>query len=224
WPLAGETVGERTYCYLIAGEAFDWLLLAERLCEELDGLIPAEECEDLLFHGRLPVDLAEADFRRHLGSAKYRAHLNFLYGVRVEEALQFEVQEEVHKERLSRVWENGHVDDEVCRRIYGATRAELLAEWRHSCHSERRGPSGAGGRSFAKESGVGQATARRTTPSEVSDALSLADLAEFTYWLFRYRLRYGEPARVASDTRKGLAALARLEARRRQGGAPLGLR
>ena len=33
-----------------------------------------------------------------------------------------------------------------------------------------------------------------------------------------------KPARVASDTRKGLAALARLEARRRQGGTALGLR
>ena len=33
----------RTYQYLIQGEAFDWLVLAERLCCELDGVIPAEE-------------------------------------------------------------------------------------------------------------------------------------------------------------------------------------
>ena len=224
WPFAGEIVGGRTYCYLVGGEAFDWLLLAERLCEELDGLIPQEQCDDLLFHGRLPAELPDEEFRRRLGAAKHRAHLNFLYGVRVEEALQFIVQEEVHKERLTRIWENGHVDDEACRRIYGATRAELLAEWRGSCHSERPGRPSAEGRNFAKESGEGQTSAHRTTPSDVSDALSLADLSEFTYWLFRYRLHHGEPARVASDTRKGLAALARLEARRRQGGAPLGLR
>ena len=31
WSLPEETVDERRYCYLIGGEAFDWLLLAERL-------------------------------------------------------------------------------------------------------------------------------------------------------------------------------------------------
>ena len=116
WPLAQEQVGDRTYSYLIGGEAFDWLLLAERLCDELEGLIPPEESEELLFCGRLPEEVTEEDFRRHLGAAKYRAHLNFLYGVRVEEALQLAVQAEVHKERLNRIWENGHVDDEVCQR------------------------------------------------------------------------------------------------------------
>jgi len=184
WPLAQEQVGDRTYTYLIGGEAFDWLLLAERLCEELRGLIPEDECEQLLFSGWLPPDLAEDEFRRHLGAAKYRAHLNFLYGVRVEEALQVAVQEEVHKERLSRIWENGHVDDEVCRRIYGGTRAELLQAFRSQ-----------------------QALAP-------SDSISLGELTEFTYWLFRYRLRYADPAKVASDTRKGLALHQRLEGRR----------
>ena len=191
WPLAQEQVGDRTYSYLIGGEAFDWLLLAERLCDELAGLIPEEESEELLFSGRPPLELTEEDFRRHLGAAKYRAHLNFLYGVRVEEALQLAVQAEVHKERLNRIWENGHVDDEVCQRIYGTTRGELLQAFR----SQRAMP-----------------TSRQALPA--GDHISLTELTEFTYWLFRHRLRYADPARVASDTRKGLALLARLEGRR----------
>lgn len=190
WPLPEERVGERTYRYLIAGEAFDWLLLAERLCQELEGLIPEEECEALLFHGRLPLELTEEELRRLMGPAKYRAHLNFLYGVRVEEALQLAVRQEVHKERLSRIWENGHVDDEACRRIYGAGRQELLAAF---CR-ERRLPPG--------------------------DAISLSEWSEFTYWLFKQRLRLADPARVASDTRKGLAMLSRLEAGLRAARAP----
>ena len=194
WPLAREQVGDRAYSYLIGGEAFDWLLLAERLCEELQGLIPEDECEQLLFFGWLPPELTAEEVRRHLGAAKYRAHLNFLYGVRVEEALQVAVQEEVHKERLSRIWENGRVDDEVCRRVYGSTRAELLREFR-GC---------------------------RALPA--SDSISLGELTEFTYWLFRYRLRYADPAKVASDTRKGLALLARLEGRRQRGTGAFGLR
>ena len=39
WRIPDERIGNRTYTYLIRGEAFDWLLLAERLlaliCEDL---------------------------------------------------------------------------------------------------------------------------------------------------------------------------------------------
>jgi len=36
----------------------------------------------------------------------------------------------------------------------------------------------------------------------------------FTYWLFKYRLRQCDRAKVASDTRRGLAQLARLDSLR----------
>ena len=79
------------------------------------------------FYGRLPDDVDENDVERLLG-AKHRAHLNFVYGVRVEEALQLAVGNEVHKERFaSRVWEkNGLSDDEAFQRLYGATPAGAL--------------------------------------------------------------------------------------------------
>ena len=181
WPLAEEEVNGRRYRYMIGGEAFDWLLLAERLCEALDDLTAEEEREALLMHGRFPTEVSEETFRRLLGAAKYRAHLNFRYGVQVEEALQLSVAQEVQKERLSRVWENGHIDDDVCSRIYGATRRELFAGFRRE-----RGLSG--------------------------DSVSLGDLHEFTYWLFKHRVNNADPARVASDTRKGLAMFSRLQA------------
>lgn len=184
WPLAEEQVGERRYRYLVGGQAFDWLLLAERLCEELEGLIPEDECQALLFHGWPPLELSADELRRLMGASKYRAHLNFLYGVRVEEALQLAVEEDVHKERLTRIWENGHVDDEVFRRVYGGGRSQLLDAF------------------------------RRDYPLGDGDGLSVGDLKEFTYWLFQHRLHTCDPARVASDTRKGLARLAELESRR----------
>src|SRR4030043_1786873 len=56
WRLPEETVAERHYRYLIGGEAFDWLLLAERLTEPLDGAIPKGEREALLFFGRPPLE------------------------------------------------------------------------------------------------------------------------------------------------------------------------
>ncbi|MEE8385540.1 MAG: hypothetical protein V3S01_06460 [Dehalococcoidia bacterium] len=181
WPLAEEEVNGRRYRYMIGGEAFDWLLLAERLCEALDDLTAAEEREALLMHGRFPTEVSEETFRRLLGAAKYRAHLNFRYGVQVEEALQLSVAQEVEKDRLSRVWENGQTDDDVCSRIYGATRRELFAE-------------------FQREQGLS------------GDSVSLGDLHEFTYWLFKHRVNNADPARVASDTRKGLAMFSRMQA------------
>ena len=202
WPLPQETIGERTYRYLVGGEAFDWLLLAERLCDEIEDLVPDEEREALLFHGRLPDDVDENDVERLLG-AKHRAHLNFVYGVRVEEALQLAVGNEVHKERFaSRVWEkNGLSDDEAFQRLYGAPRVELFTEFQQKSHEpepkrSRRAQAGSNG-------------------SRAPTDISLADLTEFTYWLFRRRVSGSEPARVASDTRKGVAALQRLEAQRR---------
>ena len=33
---------------------------------------------------------------------------------------------------------------------------------------------------------------------------SLSELKEFTYWLFKYRLKHNDKERVASDTRKAL--------------------
>jgi len=182
WPLPEETVGDRYYRYLVGGEAFDWLLLAERMCETLDGLLPVEEQEALLFFGSPPLDITEQEFRRLIGHAKYRAHLNYLYGVIVEEVLQLVVEEDQCKEQLSRVWEKHLPPDAAAfQHIYGRGQQDLLQEFRQ----ERR-------------------------LSEAED-LSLAEAQEFTYWLFKHRLRWCDPARVASDTRRALAKLRYLE-------------
>jgi len=210
WPLAEEHVGGRAYRYLIGGEAFDWLLLAERLCDEIEGLIPDEEREALLFRNRLPEEVDENDVERLLG-AKHRAHLNYVYGVRVEEALQLAVADEVHKERFaSRIWENGHGDDEVFQRLYGATRGELFSEF---LIGHPRSPPN--GRSKTKARGAQNGNSPEDSGHDAKEGVSLADLTEFTYWLFRRRVSGSEPARVASDTRKGVAMLQRLEALRK---------
>jgi hypothetical protein len=220
WPLPQETIGERTYRYLVGGEAFDWLLLAERLCDEIEDMIPEDEREALLFYGRLPDEVDENDVERLLG-AKHRAHLNFVYGVRVEEALQLAVGNEVHKERFaSRVWEkNGLSDDEAFQRLYGATRIELFAEFRHAGQegTKKRSRRAPPVRSTDSDAPLEEESEDRvgSNGSQTPVDISLADLTEFTYWLFRRRVRGSEPARVASDTRKGVAALQRLEARRR---------
>jgi len=180
WGSAEELHDGRYYRYLIGGEAFDWLSLADRLCQEIDGLVPENEKLDLLFAATPPVDLPPGEFRQLIGDMKYRAYLNYLYGVVVEEALLSVVEEEVLKE-------NGHltlvlgqrIEQEAYRRIYEAEMTDLLTLFR-------------GQRGYAN-----------------GDSISLTEKKEFTYWLFKYRVEHSEKAKVASDTRKALAWLQR---------------
>ena len=187
WPLSDETKGERHYHYLVGGEAFDWLLLAERLCEEMTDLVPEDEAEALLFHERLPLRTGEADFEGLLG-AKYKPHLNFAEERGVRADVRATVQEERSKGRAAdRIGENSNqVDDEAFQGIYGKSCAELLAAFRASVGGD-------------------------------TEWLSLAELSEWHYWLFQYRVQNSDPAKVASDTRKGLLMLQTLGSRARLG-------
>ena len=206
WEQPGEIVDGRHYRYLIGGEAFDWLLLAERLIAASGAAVSALDIERLLFEGRAPADtsidatpatvaerMSDERLRSLIGESKHRAHLNYLYGVTVEEALQYAVELEVSKERVNVSIKDPRAEDAardpIYERIYGEPRAELLAAFRDE---------------------AGQAN---------SNTISLAELHEFMYWLFKFRVKNQEPARVASDTRKALAQLSAMEVAVRRAGA-----
>ena len=180
WNNAEEVFNGRHYRYLIADEAFDWLLLAERLCHEAAHLIPEQEMVALLFFGKAPIELDNESFSRLIGNAKHVAHLNYFYGVTVEEALLLSVEEEVRKEqRVRAINENDRLFEEAYQRIYGARMSALLKQ-------------------FRQEKGYPQ-----------RHSIGLSELKEFTYWLFKYRLKECDKARVASDTQKALKELQR---------------
>ena len=180
WTSTEEVYNGRVYRYLIEGEAFDWLLLAERLCQEVDDLLPEDEKNNLLFHGVPPLELKAGEVGKLIGDKKYRQYLNYFYGVTVEEALFLAVQEEIDKERRAGALRTKtDATDEAFRRIFDAERTELLKRFQ-------------------------EAKGRART-----DSLSLGEFKEFTYWLFKYRLKESEKARIASDTRKALEYLKR---------------
>jgi hypothetical protein len=182
WTRPREEYLGRHYQYLIQGEAFDWLVLAERLCAELDGVIPAEEKEGLLFSGEFPEFLEPEVFRDCLGANKYRAYLNYWYGIVVEEALQLAVEEDVRKRHLARCYaDTEELVEEAFVHLYSASKADLIEEFRQAFHLPGR------------------------------HHLSLSDMKEFTYWLHKRRLKMWDPARVASDTQKGIKRLHLLE-------------
>lgn len=181
WTSPDEVYDGVRYRYLIADEAFDWLRLAERLAGEISDFVPAAELERLLFHGIFPIPMDDEEFRRRIGPVKYRAHLNFFYGVVVEEALLLAAEEQLAKEGdCSPLLGGRRRGDDGHHRVYGLSQAELL-------------------RQFLAEQG-----------RQPTETLSLDDAHEFTYWLFKYRLKWLDKARVASDTKKGLTTLQRV--------------
>jgi len=190
WNSSQENRNGRTCHYLIDGEAFDWLLLAERLCDSVDGLLLADEKNALLFQGQPPISLKASEVEKLIGGCKYRQYLNYFYGVTVEEVLLLAVQEEVYKERyMSGGGNEQEITDEAFRRIYSECRETLRKCFRRD---------------------KGYPDVRSTT---------LTEQKEFTYWLFKYRVRQCEKAKIASDTRKALNYLQKQRARKRFWGA-----
>ncbi len=182
WTAPEEEYLGRHFTYLVQDEAFDWLLVAERLLMEVPGAVPEREQEKLLFHGELPAHVTDQHLKRRLGVEKYRGHLNFFYGVVVEEALMQAVELEALKEGRARGFTQGRgVDEQVAQQLYGGTYGSLLQQ----CQGEE-----------------GHRHHRR---------LTLGEWKAFVYWLHKLRLKRSDQARAASDTSKGLRQL-RLDA------------
>ena len=178
WRSPEEEYNGERYLYLIGGQAFDWLRLAERLCDEIKDIAPEDELTSLLFFDRPPVKLTEVEFKQALGPSKYRAYLNFLYGILVEQALLMAGFYEVRKASIVSL----KPEEEAVRayrRVYHAELTDLLE-------------------AFQKEMKYPQ-----------RKSLTLTEMKEFTYWLFKYRVKTSEKSRTASDTKKALALMYR---------------
>ncbi|MBG7616773.1 MAG: hypothetical protein IZT57_00170 [Chloroflexi bacterium] len=175
WQDKEDVIDGRRYCYLIEDEALDCLLIAERICGCCSDLIPPGEMENYLFKDTPPIDIATAKFKELIGEDKYRQHLNFFYGVVVEQNLFLAVQKEIRKENqpLVHKTDNKTINEAFCR-IYDSSVEEMLKLFCHQKH-------------------------RRHIHS-----LKLSEFNEFCYWLFKYRLRNCDKDKVASDTKKAL--------------------
>ena len=181
WRSPEEDYKGRHYQYLIDNEAFDWLVLTERLCEELDGLVPEKDRTNLLLFGIPPVELSKDQFKRLIGPSKYRTHLNYFYGVLVERFLLLSATEEIRKKkRLLGLNNDNGVVDEAYQSIYGATQSTLLRQFRKERHRPQL------------------------------RSIRLSELDAFTYWLFKYRITMRDKSCVASDTKKALTKLREL--------------
>ena len=113
-----------------------------------------------------------------MGVSKYRAYLNFHYGVVLEEALQLAAEEYVRKRHLARGFSDSEeLVEDAFLHLYTRTRSELLSDFRIEAKLGNR------------------------------EGLNLSDLKEFAYWLHKRRVNYWDPARVAYDTRLAILRL-----------------
>jgi hypothetical protein len=175
WTDEVEIYQGQYYHYLIEGEAFDLIMLAERICKTVNGSVPDSEKFDFLFKNQPPLKLCPEEIINLIGPYKYRQYLNYFYGVTVEEALVQAVREEVRKEWIANCWRKTHgEEEETYNRVYGDIQSVLLKQFRKEKHYHLNSRS------------------------------NLTELREFTYWCFKYRIKNCEKAKVASDTHKAL--------------------
>ena len=187
WTMPNELFRGDQYVYLLGGEAFDWLLLAQRLIEEIPDRIPNEDRDHLLLSCRPSFGIDEEEFRRYLGPHKYSAYLNYWYGIVVEEALIQCIEEENWKRIRSSGSQYSSYDvlDMSFRQVYGLSEKELVSKFQ----------------GYNRDKGYA-----------LDPYMNLSEWKEFTYWLFKYRVQNSEGARVASDTHKAIRYLEKMEA------------
>ncbi len=180
WPVPEEELDGERYVYLIDEEALDLMRLCERLCATITDLVPEQQLLDLLAHDRPPNEVTREELKSLIGPQKYRAYLTYLYGVLVEEMVALAVLEEFRKQRRAAGLTHCDADiDEAYAYVYGSGRHELVA-------------------AFRRENGL---ALRRS--------ITLTELKQFAYWLFKLRLKSSDKSRVASDTKRALMALHR---------------
>ena len=184
WRTPEETFQDKKYQYFISEEAFDLFLLAERICTctKIKNLIPSDEIINLIVHNKFPSDFDYNQIKAILGFEKYRAHMNFFYGITVEEALQLATELEIYKNKTSAGISNFIVtSEEIFNKIYGDSDLNLIKQFFKSKNNRSK------------------------------KKFTLTEYKELTYWLFKYRIRNSDKAKLASDTKKAIKQLKLME-------------
>lgn len=185
WHLPAEVVSDDDeYVYLVGGEAFNWRRLAERLAWHIELLLPdklAAELRAWVEADHIFGGIDESDFRRILGSDKWRAYLNYFYGITLERCLLVYAGNRIGKLEFSRGRQvSDDCLDDAYVALYDATEPELWARF------------------------VAETDAEEAGASHSDETRSTAQDDEFTYWLFKRRIASTYQVNVAHEVKHGL--------------------
>ena len=177
WAI-GEDGDESYRDYFVAGEALDWKALANRIAITN---VPVGELPNIaswLYNSDHTGGIEEEEFKALVGEEKHALHLNYFYGVLVERSLITMETEHILKGKLRNDAASIEQAGELAYiNIYRATRQDLLEKFK-----------------LLKQ-------------IESGEWLSLTQVKEFTYFLFKHRVGNSLPAKTASDTKRGLTFL-----------------
>tara|TARA_B100001029_G_C15063719_1_gene461177 strand:+ start:4305 stop:4946 length:642 start_codon:yes stop_codon:yes gene_type:complete len=167
----------------ISGEVFNWKLSLKLFYSEFENL---DEIDNYLF---TPYDFSHKErnqIKRLMGSKLYSAHLNYFYGVVVENAIREILRSEIEKKR-GYLDQNNYflINEKIFKLIYGKNIEELWAEF---CSNERLGA-----RSYY-----------------VPNKIYSLEYDSFTYWLSKKRIKLCAPELNASLISRGLDYLERI--------------
>jgi len=176
WPLSEEVIEDSHYRYILAEEAFDLFSLINRLAGDCKDVISSTHLMDAVFVDEYDLVTSCEYLRIELGGVKYSQYLNYFYGVLLEEILLFATEDEVRKMYTSNGFRNAAQETDIAMiRLYGANERALLNR-------------------YCIETGF----------EPIKDEMDVTQKKEFTYWLFKFRMRWAEPAKAASDVSKAL--------------------
>ena len=167
----------------ILGEAFNWKLSLKHYYSEFENLC---EIDDFLF---IPYEFNQKErdqIKRIMGTKLYSAHLNYFYGIVVENAIREILRLEIEKKRGYHDYGNYfEINEEVFSLIYRKKNKEL---WSEFCSYKRLGS-----KSYY-------------VPSKIYSL----EYDSFTYWLSKKRIKLCTPELNASLISRGLNYLERI--------------
>ncbi len=183
WSLSKEKFSTNQINYLIGGEAFNWKTLAVRIASQSKYLSVNEKFWKWIIESDYDGGIPEKELKDFLGYEKYRAHLSYFYGVIVEQALISSVEDSQIKKIISAgILTNEEEINSVYTNIYGDTREHLWQIFRMEYQIDI-----------------------------LNTSFTISDDESFIYWLFKLRLQNSDPARIASDTKRGLIKLEQIK-------------
>lgn len=193
WPKQNERIGDEIFHYFIGGEAFNWKRLAERIATQLakDNVSQIRSADLFEWLGTTGVfgGIPEQQFQRILGVDAWRAHLNYFYGVHIEQCLIAAVQSRIQKRRYTNgMPPSDDASDQAYLGLYEETEQTLWEQ-------------------FIGENSIRLADLIAESTDETR---TIALEEEFTYWLFKRRIEYTNAPQVAAETQRGLEMLNRI--------------
>ena len=125
WPLKSENFDNIEYQYWVNDEAFNWHLLASRLIFSITETTNKQILNELLHSTYLLPGSDQGKIINLFPPDKYRAHLNFIYGVVLEEVIICFNEMEKHKDVINQ-FHASDVINAVYLDLYGYNFSEFI--------------------------------------------------------------------------------------------------